>query len=140
MLEELDNLRLVCQAPATNTHTFKQTNKYSRDITNLIRSGNLLFVLRRKRWFSTVLHYHILKKRDKNIANLLVDTNLLHLGNKNLEHSHDCLEGKLLFPGLDLQKTKIKDSTKECSSTSLSSSHPKESFRVFRKEICTLFL
>ena len=63
-----------------------------------------------------MLHYHILKKRDKNIASLLVDANLLHLGNKNLEHSHNCLEGKLLFPGLDLQM-KIKDSTKEFSST-----------------------
>lgn len=67
------------------------------------------------------------------MASLLVDANLLHLGNKNLEHSHNCLEGKLLFPGLDLQR-KIKDYTKEFSSTykmkSLSTCHPKESFSL----------
>lgn len=36
MLKELDNLWLVCQAPATNMHTFQQTNKQkpSRGITN----------------------------------------------------------------------------------------------------------
>ena len=55
-------------------------------------------------------------------VSLLVDANLLHLGNKNLEHSHNCLERKLLFPGLDLNQrrkkvTKGKDSTKEFSST-----------------------
>ena len=68
---------------------------------------------------------YILKKRDENIASLLVNANLLHLGNKNLEHSHNCLEGELLFPGLDLEKRKRTieiqkgnlDSTKEFSST-----------------------
>ena len=44
-----------------------------------------------------------------NNSSLLVDANLLHLGNKNLEHSHNCLERKLLFPGLYLEKTKERD-------------------------------
>ena len=53
---------------------------------------------------SSMCYIYIQKKWDENIASLLVDANLLHLRNKNLEHSHNCLERKLLFPGLDLKK------------------------------------